>query len=275
MSKQLKRWTFVYHEPEDALRLSLVSKLKTACGRWCFQLERGDTGHFHWQGRCSFKQPKRVSECAGALGLPADHAYFMPEHDSKAGDFYNQKEETRMDGPWTDKDVAIYIPRQVREMETLRPWQQTIVDMTTVWNLRKVDSIVDCRGNVGKSCLVQYCHCHGLGKLLPFCNDFKDLLRMCYDVGPQPCYFVDMPRAINKDKLNQFYSAIEMIKGGYCYDDRYKFQDRLFDAPRVVVFTNRMPDMELLSKDRWNLWKIVDEQLVPYCEPEIKPDIQN
>lgn len=73
-----------------------------------------------------------------------------------------------------------------------------------------------------------------------------------------------MPRAINKEKLAQFFAGIETLKSGYCYDDRYKFNRRLFDRPRICVFTNVEPDLKLLSKDMWKLWTVTDGQLVNY-----------
>lgn len=73
-----------------------------------------------------------------------------------------------------------------------------------------------------------------------------------------------MPRAINKEKLYQFFSGIETLKSGYCYDDRYKFTKRLFDRPRICIFTNVEPDETLLSKDMWRIWTVIDNQLKPY-----------
>lgn len=265
MSKQLKRWTFVYHQPTEELRIAVIKRLKEVCGRWVFQLERGEEGGLHWQGRVSFKQSKRMSECAGWIGLPPEHAFFKPEHDSVAGDFYCTKEESREEGPWSDKDRESYIPRQVREL-ALRPWQQAVIDMMAIWDTRHVDVLVDEEGNTGKTTLVTYAGVHGLAKKLPFCNDYKDILRMCYDVGPKRGYFIDIPRAISKDRLFQMYGAIEEIKSGYCYDDRYSFKDRYFDCPAVWVFTNKMPDEGLLSRDRWRIWRIQSQNLVRVAE---------
>jgi hypothetical protein len=69
-----------------------------------------------------------------------------------------------------------------------------------------------------------------------------------------------MPRALKKDKLGGFYSAIETVKDGYAYDDRYNFTEKIFDCPVIWVISNTLPDFSLLSRDRWKLWEITDDK---------------
>jgi hypothetical protein len=45
------------------------------------------------------------------------------EHKKEA--FYQMKEATRIEGPWTDEDKEIYIPRQFRIIK-FYPWQQAV-----------------------------------------------------------------------------------------------------------------------------------------------------
>jgi len=83
----------------------------------------------------------------------------------------------------------------------------------------------------------------------------------------------DMPRAMNKDRLYQFYAAIETIKDGYAYDDRYHFTEKVFDCPNIWIFTNRMPDTTLLSTDRWKFWEISEKNEL--VEIDLKEIIEN
>jgi len=85
------------------------------------------------------------------------------------------------------------------------------------------------------------------------------MMRMVCDMPTARMYLVDMPRSLNKDRLYQFYSGIETIKDGYAYDDRYKFKEKFFDCPNIWIFSNILPDMDMLSKDRWKLWSIDKE----------------
>lgn len=84
---------------------------------------------------------------------------------------------------------------------------------------------------------------------------------------------MDMPRAMKKDKLGGMYSAIETIKDGYAWDDRYQFKEKAFDSPNIWIFTNTAPDMDLLSRDRWKIWGVTTDtyELFPWKE-EIKCD---
>jgi hypothetical protein len=179
--------------------------------------------------------------------------------------FYVLKGDTRIDGPWSDTDPKPpYIPRQVREIQTLLPWQISVIQISKKWNTRKINIIYDTTGCIGKSTLVTYMGCYGLARRVPFANDYKDILRMVYDMPTINCYLIDMPRAINKEKLYQMYSAIETIKDGYAYDDRNHFKDKYFDCPNIFVFTNRLPEYSMLSGDRWSIWEVVNKELVQY-----------
>jgi len=182
--------------------------------------------------------------------------FSITSNENRDNDFYTSKEESRIDGPWRDTDEKLYIPRQVREITTLYPWQQYIVDNYDVWDTRTINIIIDARGNTGKSTLVSYMRAWKLAFKIPYCNDFRDILRMVCDVPIKRCYLIDMPRAIKKDKLFQLFSAIEEIKNGYAYDDRYQFKEKVFDCPNIWIFTNILPTWELLSNDRWRVWEV-------------------
>ena len=86
--------------------------LNKHCKRWAFQLEEGEqNGYKHYQGRVSLKVRARKGPCHDAI-------HWSPTSKDVAvtgNEFYVLKEETRVLGPWTDRDP--YIPRQVRGIE--------------------------------------------------------------------------------------------------------------------------------------------------------------
>lgn len=239
--------------------------LNEMCKKYCFQLEQGEKkGKFHYQGRFSLKMKKRKTELIKMLSVKWNSFHIsVTSTENRDNNFYVTKEETRVEGPFTEEN-DIYVPKDIRNIKELRPWQNDIRTMLQDYNERTVDVIFDNKGNIGKTTLVRYMMIHDDAEMLPFCNDYKDIMRMAFDVGPKKVYLVDMPRAINKEKLFHFFSGVETLKSGYCYDDRYKFTRRLFDRPRICVFTNVKPDLALLSKDMWKLWMIRDDQLVDY-----------
>src|SRR5690606_24730073 len=77
-----------------------------------------------------------------------------------------------------------------------------------------------------------------------------------------------IPKAIKKDQLCQFYAGIEEVKNGYAFDDRYKFREKWFDCPSIWIFTNKLPNLAMLSADRWKIWRVVDNKLIKYSDKE-------
>lgn len=239
-------------EPEE-----LKAILKDIAKKWVFQKECGEeTERLHYQGRVSLKEKLRETTLAKKMKerMPKTH-WSITSNTNKDNDFYVSKEETRVEGPWRDSDVVKFIPRDLIGIE-LRDWQITMFNLIQKEENRIVHVIYDQIGNNGKSTFVRYCGVHGYGKKIPMCNDYKDIMRMVMDMPKQKAYFIDMPRAMNKERLFQFYSAIEEVKGGYAYDDRYQFKDEYFDPPNIVIFCNSLPDRSLLSGDRWKIWGI-------------------
>lgn len=242
----------------------VIAFLETLAKKWCFQLEQGEeTGYRHWQGRMSLKVKTRLTTLAKKF---VRGAHLSPTCDQNKGNmFYVMKDETRLEGPWKDDDEEEKkMPFQLAKITTFHLWQGKIKMMMEQKDERTVHLIYDKEGCKGKSTFVLLMMWHKLGRKIPFCNDYRDIMRMVMDMPDSPAYFIDMPRAASKDKLYQMFSAIEEIKNGYAYDDRYKFQEKIFDAPQVFVFTNKFPDLELLSNDRWKFWQIKDLDLVPY-----------
>ncbi|AJP36454.1 replication-associated protein [Avon-Heathcote Estuary associated circular virus 22] len=226
-----------------------------------FQLEKSDEGYEHYQGRISLVKKRRMKETLDVLKPHFPDIHISPTcNNGLTENFYTTKEDTRIDGPWTEKSY-VYVPRQIREIVDLKPWQKSVVLLSRIWDTRTINIIVDTEGNIGKSTLTTYMGIHNLAKQIPFCNDYKDVLRMVCDMPTSGCFIIDMPRAIRKEKLYQMYSAIETIKSGYAYDERYHFKDKYFDCPCIWVFTNIIPDETLLSRDRWRKWEIINEEL--------------
>ncbi|GAC77869.1 replication protein [uncultured marine virus] len=254
------RWDFTlkWDDENNSNHQDIVDALKQTCKLYTFQLEEGESGYKHYQGRISLIKKKKLQPL---LLLFSKFPFFSGVHWSPTSNNcktfdYAMKLDTRISGPWTDKDEVIYIPRQVREMEGLRPFQQSIIEDCDVWNKRIINVVYCESGNMGKSLLVGYCRAHKIGRALPPINDSKDLLRMVCDLPTSKMYLFDMPRSMNKDRLYQFYSAVETIKDGYAYDDRYHFKEKVFDCPNIWIFTNTLPDLEMLSEDRWKVHTI-------------------
>lgn len=265
-------WDFRYNKDSVSVE-QLKSFLRMYAKKWCFQLERGDTtGYEHYQGRMSLIKKKRKGELmtvyqANSMAVPN---YLEPTTNACKGDqLYVMKVDTRLEGPWTDRDEDIYIPRQIRE-KSLRKWQVSVVEKSQVFDDRTVNVIYDPVGNQGKSFLSSYCSLFMSGIDLPPVNDSKELIQSLCDIceakglrTPNPV-FLDLPRSQDKSRLYGMYNAIEQIKKGRLYDMRYKYKEWWIDSPCIWCFTNILPDLEYLSADRWVMWTIKNQELVRF-----------
>ena len=153
----------------------ILATMKGQTKKYSFQLEKGETGYLHYQGRISLKEKLRIPQLL--LLIPGDYNWTITSKENRDNTFYVVKEGCRVDGPWTDKDPEPeYIPRQIRGI-TLRPWQQQIVDDANVWDTRHINIVYDEDGGKGKTTIKTYVRCMRIGRFIPFVNDYKDMLR--------------------------------------------------------------------------------------------------
>lgn len=248
----------------------VINQFKLICKKFVFQLEQGETtGYLHYQCRVSFAKRHYKNQSLFSLFtlIPVPN-YMMPTANAnfyKGDVFYVMKPETRIDGPWDERVTEKYIPRQYRnKLSQLRPFQKKIFEEAEIFDDRIINLIYCKKGNVGKSTIASVCELFGNGIDLPPVNDAEKLIQSCCDIceakglrNPSPI-FVDLPRAMNKDRLNGIYTAIEQIKKGKLFDLRYKYKEYWIDSPQIWVFSNIEPELHMLSQDRWKLWVIND-----------------
>lgn len=249
---------------DDIMYYEVVSNLRKFCKKFTFQLEEGKEEYRHYQGRISLKTKLRLNQMIKVQPW-INHAHYTITSAEGAQDVeYVTKEESRIDGPWTEK-TNTFIPKHIMNIN-FRPWQNAVVELCKTYDKRKIYVIIDKCGNIGKSTLCTYIRCHGWGRIIPPLNDAKDIMQMVCCMGESPAYLIDMPRALDKKKLNQMYTAIEIIKSGYAFDTRYTFKELIFNIPAIIVFTNEVPDQKLLSMDRWELLTVVDNNLTNFLD---------
>ena len=248
----------------------VILSFKGRSKKWGFQKEQSESGYIHWQGRMSLIKPKRQAHLVAKLFKDTfleKASFSITSAENKDNFDYTEKVDTRIAGPWKFDDIVV--PRQVREIEKLWNWQQDVVNDIGVWNTRVINVLLDTNGNIGKSTLVSYIRAYNLGRKIPAVNDYKDLMRMVCDMPTSNMYLVDMPRCMSKKGLLGFFGALEEIKNGYAWDDRYSFKEKMFDCPNIWLFTNELPDKNLLSHDRWKLWEVdLEGNLKPFTPPD-------
>jgi hypothetical protein len=278
-------------EEDETLTVEEVKQqLMENCSKWCFQLEQGDNGYVHYQIRMKLKKKRMRNPAAKLFDFKQEFCYcrnncakcnilyFEPTATNAfktENEFYVMKKDTRIEGAWTDRDEEIavkYIPRQYREIADLRPFQQTIKDMSMVYHSRgRINYICDSRGNCGKTTIGKILKYYHDGLTLPVIESGEQLIQsvcnmyMAKNIRHTIPIFVDIPRSFDQKVLGGIYAAIEVILSGDVYDLRHKYREWSFDVPNIFVFSNHEPDMRRLSRDRWVLWTINGKyELVPY-----------
>lgn len=244
----------------------IIEQLKPLAKKYVFQKEKGEnTGYLHWQGRISlFKRatiPVATSMFIEQLGITKKGDwYFRPTSGGCKNFSYAMKLQTRIDGPWSDKDQERYIPYQYSM--TPYDWQQAIFDTAKERDPRTINCIVDPEGGLGKSFTMGYGRVHFD---FPFVNVTSDADRtiatvcdilLSSDNRDPKLIFVDIPRSFDHRKLPELFVAIEIIKSGIVSDTRYHNRTWIFDSPQVWVFCNTSLPKTLVSKDRWKFWTV-------------------
>ncbi len=245
-----------------------VDGLNNKCKEWSFQIEETGEGKLHIQGRfCLSVKTRKPSNLFGWK------AHYSPSSTGGVGNYdYVTKERTRVAGPFNHNQYKppTYVPRQYRHTE-LRPFQVAVIAMCLVFDDRKINLIYCPFGNKGKSVLAHTMRLKHGAIVLPPLNDGQQIVAAACDiciarkVHQMGGIFIDLPRAMNKDRLFGVYTEIEQVKQGWLYDVRYKWKEWDIDSPPVWVFSNHLPDNKLLSNDRWKVWTINDSyELVEY-----------
>jgi len=253
----------------------VIEVLKQNCRRWAFQLEEGDEGYQHYQVRLSLSKRRRFSYIKKRI---AEGNYWLKGHITPTAnpsyltgeEFYVLKNDTRLKGPWTDRDVEP--PKETIQLmnfsrHKLRGWQEKMFKECGNYCDRTINLVYNPSGGCGKSIFSEYLEFKGMAEEIPPFRLMDDIFQWVAGRPIKPVYIVDMPRGMKKDRLGDFYSGIEVIKNGVAYDKRYHAKKIRFNRPRVFVFTNELPNLDLMSKDRWVIWMVDEEYEVIELNP--------
>jgi len=245
---------------------------------WCFQLEEGaETGYVHFQGRISLRKKIRLSGQIKVQPWDNHCNWSVTSITNYENTFYVLKDDTRLEGPWTEKDERKIETGQITLFKTweLRPYQRWIKEECQRFCMRSINLIYDRTGNMGKSIFSEYMEFEGLIEEIPPYRLMDDIVQWVHGRQKKSAYFIDLPRGMRKTALGDLYSGIEVIKNGVAYDKRNYPKKSRFTRPRVFVFTNELPRLDLMSKDRWVIHTINENfEHVPY-NPDEEPEVDS
>lgn len=274
-----KTWVFTWNNPR-VLDLPFLKQLfDQLAAKYVFQLEAGEQGTPHVQGVVAFRSARTFSAVRNLHPqVDTDRWHWEVCRNWRLSALYCQKEEGRLDGPWTGGDVP-RPKKRVRDWwdpELASQWQRDLLSVLSgPPDPRKVYWLWEATGGTGKSTFAR--HLVGFnerfrGRSIVLSGKFSDVSYAVVnhvlgdpersgrgsaeqtDTGSDlDLVIFDLERAAGN---HVSYKAIENLKNGMIFAPKYKSRMALFEKCHVVVFSNEPPDESKMSRDRWEVWHI-------------------
>lgn len=162
--------------------------------------------------------------------------------------------------PILKKDIPIL---EIKPLTNLYPWQKDIINIiNTIPNDRTVYWIYDDTGNNGKTALTKHIYQEYNDVLIFSKGKANDIAyQICQsNFLPKLCIF-DITRTMFE---NISYQALEEIKNGCINTYKYEGGFKIFPSPHLIVFSNSMPCIRKLTKDRWKIYTIENKSLYEF-----------
>ena len=262
----------------------ILKKLDKFCKRACMTPETGtETGFRHWQIRLCLRQSTTLKQCIALhqnVGLEG-HLSVTSANNRRGQAFYSyiDKEDFSRTGPTLRLDewrtqAQKYLKKHLRgKWDTRRAFQKTIHKMMSEWDgvdNRSIDMLADYRdgpdgrgGCIGKGILVGLAkHYLNAIQIPSTLQSGADVLQYAYsllserNIRENVVFMIDMPRKQNQEHLDKFFAALEVLKDGFCYDQRHKGREWDFDTPMIWIFGNNEPNLATYSCRRLRVWEV-------------------
>lgn len=196
---------------------------------------------------------------------------------------YVMKEETRIDGPWTSENIEeeedVFIDEEVKRIANeLKPWQTSILKVLEEQSRDKIAVVLDKIGGIGKTTLTDVARYKKIAGIIPSLDTTKLMMECIFGQLTKnrkiSKWIVDLPRATNEETIAQTYKAMETLKGGTAYDSRFTFREIITKRPSILVFTNKIPNLNYISKFRWDFFTVVNNELVSHDITQVEAMIR-
>lgn len=253
------RWSVSSYEAKE--QQDVHNWCKSFLSHFVYQLENPRTNgqdNFHYQGygtlitRASASHIKTI-----AISLNGRFKGIRIEPTSTEGRLivksYCMKEDSRVAGPWSDR--KIYMGQDLPT--NLWPWQEEVKDRCLAQaDDRTVNYIVDTVGQQGKSKFVKYMAYHHKAVMSPW-GKTGDIINLVSKTPNKEIFLFDLSRSKPQDwARDDIAAAMEQIKNGHIVNWKFETGALMFDPPHIWCFSNQLPNLSSMSKDRWVLWEI-------------------
>lgn len=242
----LRKSVMELNNPNSDVIRWVADKFDEKCDRYCIGYEIGsETGYEHLQCRIVLKSEWNIKYVIAWF----PYGNWSPTSQLGRNFAYCEK-EGKFFRSWE---------KGLRDYQTLEPvlWQEWFLEYWKKQNDRQILICLDKVGGHGKSTLRKMMVAQHMATYIPPMDKPKDIMRMAM-AKPSKGYVIDLPRA--EGKVNDaVWSAVEQLKDGYLYDDRYSFRDMWIEPPKVAVFCNDYEEGRI-SEDRVQPLDISDFQ---------------
>lgn len=239
-----KRWCFTLNNYTTE-ELDTIKNISSNSSKyWIIGFEVGESGTPHLQGYIEFKDKIRPFNV-----MPINRIHWEKSKGTRTQNYvYCTKE-----GHFIINGIET-VP--IETIETLRPWQQSLWDLfNTKPDQRTIHWIHEPEGGIGKSSFVRYV-CAKREDAIVLSGKGADIKNAILQMKEKKGYFpkiilIDLPRSYKTEWL--CLPSIEDIKNGCFYSGKYEGGMVLMNHPHIAIFANTEPDLDQLSKDRWNI----------------------
>lgn len=242
--KQHRRWCFTLNNPEVDKVDRLLYILPDHCQAYIFSLEKGASGTQHYQGYLEFKNGKTLGGCVKLI----PRAHFEVAKGTR-DDNIKYCSKAPLQGPWRHG-----LPEPVEDpINQMRPWQAEAVEIyKSKPDNRTIHWYWEESGGIGKTSLAKHLCLKGdclfvSGKA----SDVKYAVAEWVNSGkPLKAVIFGLPRC-REGYVD--YAALEEVKDGIFFNNKYEAKMVIFPAVHVFVFANFAPNLHNLSLDRWTV----------------------
>ena len=155
--------------------------------------------------------------------------------------------------------------RKEQQFENLKHWQEKLLNLMNP-SQRQIIWVCGKEGAEGKSWFQEYLEHYYTPKRVFRSSIDKNKESVLHCLSKKMFSLIDVfafniPRSF--DIKDVPYTLFEDIKDGYAISTKYDSKQLRFNTPNIViVFSNSKPVVEMVSKDRWSVFDIKNEELI-------------
>lgn len=239
------KWVLTWNNYTDGSISSIVSHKDV--DKYVIGEEVGESGTPHLQGWIKFKRKVRP------MGLFAKEIHWEKAKGSDEQNYIYCSKDHKVTQNWK------YIPLDPMRNKVFYEWQKEIIKIISEDpDERTVNWFWESVGAVGKTSMCKHLAImYGALVVGGKANDVKYAISEYVqreNKGPQIVIWSLTRSHDLESKVS--YEAIEAIKDGIFFNNKYESAQCLYNPPHIFIFANFLPAFERMSSDRWNVINI-------------------